>query len=106
MSSQNRVRFPPDCRCSLIATEAKLVFATTTPVPEGANGRIAGDARRFNDAALEVLLDYPGIVVNDLYAFTKPHHEQWMSKPGNVHYNELGRSSQGKEVARVISGNL
>ena len=37
------------------APDAKLIFATTTPVPEGELGRFAGDAQRYNDAALEVL---------------------------------------------------
>ncbi len=34
---------------------AHLIFATTTPVPPGSNGRIAGDAAKFNEAAIEVL---------------------------------------------------
>ncbi len=86
--------------------KAKLVFALTTPVPEGANGRYAGDARKYNEAALTVLKAYPEIAINDLYTFTKPNHEQWWSRPGNVHYNKAGIQAQGEEVARVIEANL
>lgn len=86
--------------------KAKLVFATTTPVPEGAKGRVAGDSVKYNKAAMEVMVNYPSIVINDLYAFTKPNFEQWTIEPGNVHYNKLGKKEQGKEVARIIAENL
>ncbi|MRT93780.1 SGNH/GDSL hydrolase family protein [Ancylomarina sp. 16SWW S1-10-2] len=86
--------------------KAKLVFATTTPVPENAKGRYQGDSIKYNKAALEVLANYPDIAINDLYAFTFPHHKEWMQEPGNVHYNEVGFAKQGKEVARIIAENL
>ncbi|MDQ8179569.1 SGNH/GDSL hydrolase family protein [Pelagicoccus sp. SDUM812005] len=81
---------------------AELVFATTTPVPENADGRFAGDAKKYNEAALEVMSEYPAIRINDLYSFAKPHQEEWWVKPGDVHYSELGKNRQGDEVARVI----
>lgn len=84
----------------------KLIFATTTPVPENANGRYAGDAKKYNEAALEVLKNYPSVIINDLYGYTRPNHEKWMEKPGNVHYNELGTTEQGKKVAEVILEQL
>ncbi|MDE3740950.1 SGNH/GDSL hydrolase family protein [Maribacter polysaccharolyticus] len=86
--------------------EAKLVFATTTPVPENAKGRYSGDSIKFNTAAREVLEQYPEIEINDLYAFTLPQRKAWAQEPGNVHYNELGSTEQGKEVARIIAENL
>ena len=95
--------------CSYLKTKfpkAKLIFATTTPVPENAKGRYKGDSVKFNNAALDVLKKYPDIEINDLYAFTKPHQKLWAQEPGNVHYNKLGSSEQGKEVARVIAENL
>jgi lysophospholipase L1-like esterase len=86
--------------------KAKLVFATTTPVPENAKGRFVGDSIKFNKAAMEVLVNYPDIAINDLYTFTFPHLEEWGQEPGNVHYNEVGFTKQGKEVARIIAENL
>jgi hypothetical protein len=85
-----------------IAPDAKLIFATTTPVPKGEPGRQVIDAIRYNRVALKLMADYPEITVNDLYKFTVPHHEEWWTKPGNVHYNETGFTAQGKEVARYI----
>ncbi|MDV7139180.1 SGNH/GDSL hydrolase family protein [Maribacter sp. TH_r10] len=87
--------------------KAKLIFATTTAVPdEGADGRVAGDSVKYNKAALEVLADYPSIAINDLYSFTKPNAKDWFIKPRNVHYNDLGKKEQGKEVAKIIAENL
>ncbi|MGE9292562.1 MAG: SGNH/GDSL hydrolase family protein [Puniceicoccales bacterium] len=89
-----------------VAPEAKLIFVTTTPVPENSSGRKHGDAARYNEVALEVMKDYPEITVNDLYAFTLPHQQEWWQKPGNVHYAPAGRQAQGKEVAGVIENVL
>lgn len=86
--------------------KAQLIFATTTPVPENANGRYAGDAKKYNESALEVLKDYPSVIINDLYGYTLPNHAEWMVKPGNVHYNNLGTTEQGKKVANVILEQL
>lgn len=86
--------------------KAKLIFATTTPVPKNAKGRFEGDSIKFNEAAIEVLAKYPDVAINDLYTFTLPHLEEWAQEPGNVHYNELGFNEQGKEVGRRIVENL
>jgi len=80
-------------------TGAKIVFALTTPVPEGEPGRHAGDAKRYNEVALKVLRKHPEIAVNDLYAFTVGHHEEWWTRPGNVHFNQEGIRAQGEAVA-------
>lgn len=89
-----------------LAPTAKLIFATTTPVPEGEAGRVAGDANKYNAVALKVMQDFPEIVINDLYILTKPNHHLWWTKSGNVHYNELGRKAQGKKVADKILSTL
>ena len=89
-----------------LAPNAKLIFATTTPVPEGELGRFAGDAEKYNEAALEVLRDFPEIAINDLFTFTKPNQPEWWLAPGNVHYLDAGKNAQGDEVARIILGSL
>ena len=87
--------------------KAKLIFATTTAVPdEGAEGRFAGDSEKYNLAAREVLVKYPSITINDLYSFTKPNASEWHIAPANVHYNDLGKTAQGEQVAKVIAENL
>jgi len=89
-----------------LAPKAKLIFVTTTPVPKGEPGRFDGDAAKYNQIAMKVLMDYPEIGVNDLYGFTKPHHKEWWTKPGNVHFNAKGATAQGEESARIIEQEL
>ena len=89
-----------------LSPKAKLIFATTTPVPEGERERVAGDGKKFNDAALEVMHKCPEIMINDLYGFTKPKFDIWQVEPGNVHYTREGQNAQGDEVARIISAEL
>lgn len=87
--------------------KAKLIFATTTPVPEeGDEGRFGGDSKKYNQIAREVLANYPSIQINDLYALTEPNAQSWYIKPSNVHYNELGKTAQGKQVVKVIAENI
>ena len=85
-----------------LAPQATLIFATTTPVPEGEQGRFAGDAIKYNTAALDVLKNFPEVQINDLYQFTKPNHSQWWIKPGDVHYNPQGTKAHASQVSSVI----
>jgi lysophospholipase L1-like esterase len=48
------------------ATGAKVIFATTTPVPPGCKGRVAGDEVAYNQVALEVMKEL-GVAVDDLW---------------------------------------
>lgn len=86
--------------------EATLVWASTTPVPEGGLGRFEGDELKYNRIAMEVMTLFPKIKINDLHSFIEPHFDDWVLKPGNVHYNETGQQEQGKEIARIISKYL
>jgi hypothetical protein len=88
-----------------IAPDAELIFATTTPVPEGEPGRYVQDAVTYNSVALRAMSDY-AIAVNDLYTFTLPHFDDWVVAKGNVHYNAIGTKAQGIEVARIIKQRL
>ncbi|MGJ8592747.1 MAG: SGNH/GDSL hydrolase family protein [Aquaticitalea sp.] len=85
---------------------AKLIFATTTPVPVGEPGRVTGDAIKYNEVALQVMKGYPEIIVNDLYTFSVPVLKEFANKPGDVHYKAEGSRLQGIEVAQVIANAL
>jgi lysophospholipase L1-like esterase len=87
-------------------TEAKLVFATTTPVVPGTLNplRTPEAPVEYNKAALK-LMEKNNIPVNDLYAYCLPNLEKWQ-KPKNVHFNDLGNAELAKEVAKVISEQL
>jgi acyl-CoA thioesterase-1 len=81
-------------------TRAKLIFATTTPVPEGAVGRVPGDSKRYNAVALAVMKKHE-IPVNDLYSFALERLDT-IQRPRDVHFTKEGSRLLGEEVARHI----
>ncbi|MCL5278451.1 MAG: SGNH/GDSL hydrolase family protein [Planctomycetes bacterium] len=85
-------------------TRARLIFATTTPVPDGAAGRIKGDVERYNRAALAIMQRY-GVRVNDLYAFALPRLSS-IQQPSNVHFTEAGSRLLAQQVANSILAAL
>lgn len=85
----------------LRATGARLIFATTTVVPEGEPGRVAGDDLKYNAAALEVMKRH-GVEVNDLHALTRGFGPEMFSKPANVHYSDAGSQRLAEQVAGAI----
>jgi len=85
---------------------AKIIFATTTPIPESSMHREVGDSVEYNKAALKVLEEFPAVAVNDLHSYVKPNHSKWWSHPGNVHFNPAGQKALGEQVARVILKEL
>lgn len=82
-------------------TGAKLIFATTTPYPEGVSPlRIPEDAVEYNAAAVEIMNKH-GVAVNDLYAFVLPQMEKLQQKK-NVHFTDNGSKVLAEEVAKHI----
>jgi len=79
---------------------AKLIFATTTPVPKGAAGRVAGDAKVYNTAAVKVMKSC-SVTVNDLYAFVLPKLKT-LQRPANVHFLPEGSKALATQVAANI----
>jgi acyl-CoA thioesterase-1 len=84
----------------LKATGAKLIWATTTPVPEGAGGRVKDDEVKANVLAAEVM-KANGVAVDDLYAKMLPNLQQYQ-RPANVHFNDEGYAFLAKQVAESI----
>ena len=89
----------------LIATEAKLIFATTTPYPEGVKPlRKPEYAAQYNSAALSIMTQN-GIFVNDLYELVFPKLAE-IQKPVNVHFLKEGSQMMAEQVARSIEEQL
>jgi acyl-CoA thioesterase-1 len=83
-------------------TGARLVWASTTPVPEGKQNppREAADVKTYNAAAKRVM-DANGIVIDDLWAIALPRIAE-IQLPGNVHFNNLGWGVLGRQVAGAV----
>lgn len=87
-------------------TGAKLIFATTTPVPEGklTPQRTFGDVAVYNDIALKVMKKN-GVAIDDLNAAVAPDIAK-LQNPNDVHYNAQGYEVLGKAAAKSISEQL
>ena len=57
-------------------TDAKLIFVTTTYVPENEAGRFQNDAIRYNEAAKKIMKKH-SIIVNDIYEQSIPIHKNF-----------------------------
>ncbi len=81
-------------------TGARLVFATTTPVPAGTVGRVQGSELAYNAAAVAVMRR-AGVAVDDLHAFAvaNPH----LMRPNNVHFTPEGCAALGDHVAATLA---
>lgn len=86
---------------TLEKTGAKLVWASTTPVPEGEAGRKVGDDITYNRIAAEVMKEHH-IPINDLHALMVPHMKTMTTAPGNVHFTAEGSQLLAKQVADTI----
>jgi acyl-CoA thioesterase-1 len=88
----------------LKATGAKVIWASTTPVPEGAAARKAGDEIPYNEKAAEIM-KAAEVPVNDLYAKVKPELDR-LQQPKNVHFLDAGSRFLGTTVAESIQKAL
>jgi len=81
-------------------TGAKLIFATTTPVPDGTEIRAKGDAVTYNRAAEKVMKQH-GVQIDDLYSFALPRLKE-IQREQNVHFNPKGSELLAEQVAKSI----
>ncbi|MDF1858856.1 MAG: SGNH/GDSL hydrolase family protein [Verrucomicrobiales bacterium] len=84
---------------------AVLIFATTTPVPEGELGRKVGDDLVYNEAAMEVMSRH-GVKISDLHSVMAGKMNQYGKAPGDVHFTEEGAAVLARAVAESIEANL
>ncbi|NBV33418.1 MAG: SGNH/GDSL hydrolase family protein [Proteobacteria bacterium] len=87
----------------LKATGAKLIFATTTPVPEGSAGRIAKEELAYNEAAVRIMNEN-NVSVDDLHAIAAARPE--LQKKNNVHFSDEGYQVLATQVAAEIKKAL
>ena len=77
-------------------TGAALVFATTTPVPPGTLGRIAGDERPYNEVAKTVMAEL-NVPVDDLGGYVESQQEKAAAASGQR--GAVGRQTRCEAVA-------
>ena len=89
----------------LKGTGAKLIWASTTPVPEGTAGRKKGDAAKYNLTARKVM-EENGILIDDLYSHITSGGQEFFNGKANVHFTKAGCDYLGGQVAAVIAKAL
>ena len=86
-------------------TRAKLIFASTTPVPESDAAKYVKDSELpYNVVAKKVMAE-EGVTWNDLWAAVKPKQDQLQGKR-NVHFMAAGSAVLAKQVAEAITREL
>ena len=80
---------------------AKLIFATTTPVPPGAGGRVAGDEVIYNKIAREVMAEL-NVPVDDLGAYVAEQQKKLPPYPVSerAKARDLARSPRSGEIQK------
>jgi hypothetical protein len=86
------------------AGDAKVIWATTTPVRERSDLKQFGDrterVKARNKIAAEIMKERD-IPINDLYGLVEQHPD-WHSTDG-VHFNGQGKQAQAKQVAESVA---
>jgi acyl-CoA thioesterase-1 len=86
-------------------TGAKLIFASTTPVPESDAAKYVKDSELpYNEVAKRVMTE-EGVSWNDLWALVKPRQSELQGKR-NVHFQSKGSSVMAKQVVEMIQNAL
>ena len=86
------------------ATGAKLIWCSTTPVPEDSVGRVAGDEKRYNETAARVM-QAAKVPTDDLCSHAQAKLKQ-IQLPANVHFNPPGYRYLAEKVAASILEQL
>lgn len=84
-------------------TGAKLIWASTTPVPDGTTGRVKGDEVKYNVVAEQVMKD-SGIEIDDLHAVVVA--DPSLQRPKNVHFSAHGYDVLAAKVVEHITPAL
>jgi lysophospholipase L1-like esterase len=86
-------------------TGAKLVWASTTPIPDNPDAKqTAASIVERNAAAAEVMQRH-GVAIDDLFGFITPHLAE-AQMPKDVHFNAQGYDLLGKKVAESVADAL
>ncbi len=86
----------------LQATGARLIWASTTPIPDDpAKKQSAASIVERNTAAASLMARH-GIAVNDLFTAITPHLAE-LQNPNDVHFNAAGYDFLGAQVVKAVT---
>jgi lysophospholipase L1-like esterase len=85
------------------APEAKLIWATSTPLRNGANLQQFQSGNERVKARNKIVADLAAkarILLDDLYSLVENHPEYWSND--GVHFKPEGRAVQAKQVVKTV----
>jgi lysophospholipase L1-like esterase len=82
-------------------SDARLIYVTTTYVPEHEEGRFSNDVKIYNKAAKEVMKKY-SVSINDIFKKSKSIHKKYGIGIDDVHYTAKGN----EELSKLINAFL
>lgn len=90
----------------LKATKARLIWASTTPVPEGKVNppRKNSDVIAYNAVARKIM-EENGVAIDDLYPFVLPKLDK-LQTPVNVHFSAKGSEALAEQVSAAVLAAL
>ena len=86
-------------------TGAKLVWASTTPIPDSADGKQKAASIVERNAAAAKVMAAQGVSTDELFAAITPRLAD-LQNPNDVHFNAKGYDFLGQTVAEAISKAL
>lgn len=86
-------------------TGAKLVWASTTPIPEDAAKNQKADSIVERNAAAALVMQKQNVLIDDLFGAITPHLAK-LQNPNDVHFNAEGYEFLGKQVATVLETQI
>jgi len=86
----------------LQATGAKIIWASTTPIPDDVEKKQTAASVVERNRAVAALMAQHGIVTNDLFSVITPHLPA-LQTPRDVHFTAAGYAFLGRQVAAQIS---
>ena len=85
-------------------TGSRLIWRSTTPVPEGAKGRVVGDAKKYNEIAARIMSEN-NIPTDDQYEFAIGRLGK-IQKKADVHFTPEGSRQLAAQAVAAIRKEL
>ncbi|MFC5623480.1 SGNH/GDSL hydrolase family protein [Algoriphagus winogradskyi] len=86
-------------------TDAKLIFVTTSYVPEEEAGRFSSDPEKYNAAAMAVMKKHD-VGINDIYKKSVKIHKKYGIGSNDVHYSPAGYKKLGEAISRLLEKEI
>jgi acyl-CoA thioesterase-1 len=86
-------------------TDARLIWCSTTPVPEGCSPPRSNEDTLAYNAVAEKIMNEHDIAIDDLYCFALPRLKE-IQREANVHFTPEGSAVLAKQVAASIEKAL